>query len=99
MNGLLRLKFIKCKTCDPNLIENLVSQIDMVIVERLEKTNIDMKQMGHITIKKTLALNVTDDVMIEREEIIMGDTVMIDITSQRIMNVKQEMKEVTIARH
>lgn len=68
----------------------------MVIVERTEKINTDMKQMGHTMKKKILVMNVTDDATIEKEEIIMGDTVKIDITNQRNMSVTQETKEVYI---
>lgn len=68
----------------------------MVIVERIEKINTDMKQMGHTMKKMILVMNVIDDAMIEKEEIIMGDTVRIDITNQRTTSVTQETKEVNI---
>lgn len=68
----------------------------MVKVERIEKINTDMKPMGHTMKKKILVMNVIDDATIEKEEIVMGDTVKIDITNQRTTSVTQETKEVHI---
>lgn len=68
----------------------------MVIADHTGKINIDMKQMDHTMKKKILVMNVVGDEMIEKEETIMGDTVMIDTTNQRILNVNQEMTEVNI---